>query len=295
MKIQRGMLLLSFLWIHVVNALTDNDVKAPRRRQQQQQFGFRWLATLDRTTGLASSTETSTFLLSHDKVSQSNPPRSKPGIFVFPFTRSGGKRRETIRSISNDFVATWPDFLCQSSVTFGLFRSKKHHQDVSSVQSNHNRNKSCLGDDVTSIQPTLLPFRLSLLDFGKVQPCLQQPQQGRRNRDGTTVDHILGCWEIPIQGGLLAMASPTKDGYHGKLTFSISKKLMVSSNSSRGIHAECFQLSTHIIDYAPWLAGSPPISRIRKELYLHTQSYVHAYTTWRFHKAWQRKLQLQVL
>ena len=83
-----------------------------------------------------------------------------------------------------------------------------------------------------------------------------------------------------------------------------------------------YNLTTQIVGYRPRLVGYPPITRqpnqhqsdktnndgnfvsfigtgrritfpARKWFYLHSQSYVHAYVTWRFHKSWHDRL-LQV-
>jgi hypothetical protein len=51
-------------------------------------------------------------------------------------------------------------------------------------------------------------------------------------------------------------------------------------------------LKSHIVDYRPRLLGSStPTCRIRKSIYLHTQACVHAYVTFRFHRALRVKLQ----
>jgi hypothetical protein len=110
---------------------------------------------------------------------------------------------------------------------------------------------------VVSLQPKFIP--LSLLEFGEV----------RRRRN---------CWEIPIEGGFLSKCGP-KRGDRGKLTFQVS-----TAKEDRLL------LETHIVDYRPWLVGGAPVPVMRKLLYSSTQSVVHGYITWRFHKAWQQKL-----
>lgn len=230
--------------------------------------GFRWNARLDRENGFASSSETSTFSIEAHKAAKVSTRQHKSGQIGIP-----PSKRE-IRSISKEFVSMWPDFLCQTSVTLGLFQARKNglYPDVLQRQP----------DSITSIRPLYLPF--SLLNFGNSRPCRDRLAERTNHRDIT----IIGCWEIPLRGGLLALPSCKDCSNYGKLTFSISK---LHKSPQRKGHLEYnYQLSTHIVRYTPWLAGPPPVSRIRKQLYLHSQSFVHAYVTWRFHRAWQRKL-----
>jgi hypothetical protein len=69
-------------------------------------------------------------------------------------------------------------------------------------------------------------------------------------------------------------------------------KRMMDDCSSDGCFDNCYQqLTTNIVGYRPWLAGSHrPVPWFRQQIYLSTQSCVHAYIIWRFHKAWKQKL-----
>jgi hypothetical protein len=118
----------------------------------------------------------------------------------------------------------------------------------------------------TSIRPRFVP--INLLSFGMVRRLIQGPK----------------CfhWEIPIRGGLLALPTDKDNKVFGKLTFSVAKE---QSN---------YRLTTQIVGYRPWLAGTRP-SIVRQRLYLSTQSVLHAYIMWRFHRTWQTELQVGVI
>mmetsp|Transcript_15453 Transcript_15453/g.28764 ORF Transcript_15453/g.28764 Transcript_15453/m.28764 type:complete len:275 (+) Transcript_15453:195-1019(+) len=212
---------------------------------QGQNQPFTWEAELDAKTGLASSREDSSFQM----ISQ---------------TKTTGTV-DHIRGVSEKFVATWPYFVCKGSVTFGLFRAAAK-----------DKNKNRTSSNTICIQPRFLP--VSLLGFGKPQ------RQQKTNLVGKPRQQMVGMWEIPLKGGLLALVP-----HKGKLVFSISKT-MKAPEKGAGTVNDIYQISTQIVDYQPWLAGHPPVSSIRKWLYLSTQSHIHAYITWRFHKAWKDEI-----
>lgn len=241
-------------WILVLTLLSGTEANSAKRvssqvssprsllKQAQQQQNFHWDAGVDSNTGLASSTETSSFGLQKSNL-KATPPLSK----------------HHVQSISQHIVSTWPTFICKPSVSLGLFCASKKSDD-----------------DVMCIHPILFPS-LRLLDFGRPKPGPQHKQHPN--------DVLCGSWEIPIRGGLLALPSGYNgQGYHGKLTFSIAEQRHANCNGSM------YQLTTHIVKYSPTLAGPPPVQRIRKQVYLHSQSLVHAYVTWRFHKVWKQEL-----
>jgi hypothetical protein len=184
---------------------------------------FTWKARIDPQTGLASSIEESTAKVS---------------------------RNVNVKRISEDFVATWPDFICQGSVTLGLFEAKR--QGTS----------SCI-----SIRPRCIP--INLLTFG-----MARPRNQRAN---------IFYGEIPIEGGVLALPTSKDNKKYGKLTFSVTKQEQQSSDKHYVF------LKSKIVNYRPWLVGRHP-SKVRQRLYLSTQSVLHAYITWRFHKSWQAEL-----
>jgi hypothetical protein len=271
--------------------------------------GYHWTASLNRETGLASSTETSSFLLPSVRTTS-----SKSATFMIDRVSALWKGRHCerkIRSLSKDFVATWPAFLCKPSVTFGLFRTVRT-SDPCSLLSSHkdtrsgkelprpkpDSSESC----VTTLQPRFLPCQLSVLNFG---PAMARPFRQSTGLPASPSCNknvlILGYWEIPLKGGLLALPSQHRQTLSvcefGKLTFAIVKRRgSCNPNLSKNqVNHHLYEVTTHIVDYTPWLTGPPPVDWLRKQLYLHTQSYVHAYTMWRFHGEWEQKLKRNLL
>jgi hypothetical protein len=54
-----------------------------------------------------------------------------------------------------------------------------------------------------------------------------------------------------------------------------------------------YTIQTNIVGYRPWLCGATkPVPALRANLYLHSQSIVHGYVMWRFHRRCRRKLLL---
>jgi len=115
------------------------------------------------------------------------------------------------------------------------------------------RSKSNEGSDgEVSICDTF--FGCHLLRFGKPRNFRSSASRGKQ----------VGI-EIPIVGGLLAR----KPG--GCLRFSFAQNTCT--------------LRTEIDSYSPWIVGDTlPISRLRRNFYLNSQSFFHAYVLWRFHR-----------
>lgn len=103
-------------------------------------------------------------------------------------------------------------------------------------------------DGSTILQDRFL--QLQLLVFGKPQV------KGKT----TTI--------LPIIGGLLAL--PDKRNRYGSLVFSLENNSRMATSIGHG--------------YRPALAGSPPVNMLRAWMYRSTQTVVHAYVMWRFHK-----------
>ena len=86
--------------------------------------------------------------------------------------------------------------------------------------------------------------------------------------------------QIPIQGGWLS-AKKT-------ITTTQNKKNLGFLQFSCTECSKSFQMETNIVNYLPTLArigsSSLPIHPIGKYIYLKTQSYLHAFVMWRFHK-----------
>jgi hypothetical protein len=218
---------------------------------------FTWEAAIEPTTGVATSRELSRIKIQRNSLQDS-----------------------VIQQTSKDLIASWADFLCQGRITFGLLQTK--HDSIAGTASLHFRG---------------FP-KLSIMTFGSVQQ--RQPYQ----------------WELPIMPTSW-LALPNDDHhphYFGCLRFECkpvkthrldSETIVVTHNESGGrqevdeplllstptlLHQHDLELESQIVDYRPWLAGKAPVSRVRKFIYMHTQSQIHAYVTRRFHTAWREAL-----
>lgn len=100
---------------------------------------------------------------------------------------------------------------------------------------------------------------------------------------GSVKDFGNGQWDIPIRPSWLARQDPKQNDNYGCLRFRIQRQN----------REKAFLVESRIMGYRPWLVGSAPVSPIRKFLYLSTQSKMHAYITWRFHRQWHHNLLLQ--
>ncbi len=198
--------------------------------QSQKAASFKWEATLDRSTGVASSKEVSVLTIENDNQSIDSTQRQR----------------------SKDLVASWTDFLCQGSVTLGLLQAK--HDPKSGKAFMHLKG---------------FPTR-SILTFGPLQ------ESGKN------------AWELPISQSWLALPDPIRPSRFGCLRFELKLSKPRTSQGQRLMST--YELQSNIVDYRPWLVGPSPVSRTRQYLYLHSQSWIHAYVTWRFHKAWRQAL-----
>jgi len=175
----------------------------------------------------------------------------------------------------------------------------------------------------SSLMARFVPFPVKLLEFGKMVESSSPSSDIHSNSNADLV--VLGSWEIPLQGGTLILedeepSSSSATDYRGKLTFVIAKTTRSDEECKRIKSIEScrnrYQIMTSIVDYRPWLAGGGYVSKPKKNatnattriwdalkdnretttrqlchaFYLSTQSMVHAYVTWRFHKKWRANL-----
>lgn len=212
---------------------------------------FAWQASIDRTTGVASSTETS--LIRVDRFTTANDGTVASSI-----------QKTTLHQTSKDLVASWAEFLCKGRITFGLLQAKRDNSS----------------DHTTSICFRGIP-NFSILTFGPIQQRQRQQQQP----DSWAIPILPdACWlALPKPN----QQNSKNDCHCGCLTFQIkTQQLRHSPKDSDSL----IWLESHIEGYRPWLAGHPPISRFRKALYLNTQSRIHAYIIKRFHDAWRHAI-----
>jgi hypothetical protein len=165
------------------------------------------------------------------------------------FKTTGSPREATrkLQHFSRNLAASYPNWLVSGSVTFGILRAVSNPNDLSTV-----------------LKPRLVD--LNLLSFGDL----------RIKRATAT-----GCeFELPITGGLLSLPPKGKRD-RGCLDFEV-----ITDSMTDGTVISCHLRTTIAGNYCPWVAGDPPVPFVRKWTYLSSQSLVHAYVMWRYHKAW---------
>ena len=183
--------------------------------------GFSWTASLNRSTGIATSHEVSRL------------PASCPLHRALE-----SKNNRQVAAVAKDLFSDYPSWLANRG--FKLVRAVPMQKD-------------------TAIQDPL--FGVTFLIFGTGRLSLRRAK-GR-------VEHK---FVLPIVGGLLARPSPKST--FGGLSFSLIQQ------GSRQ-----FALDTSICDgYQPAIAGAPPVNRVRAGVYRCTQSLLHAFVMWRFHR-----------
>lgn len=244
-------------WLAVV-ARELTGTGSPHRTKLQdldkyQGGGFLWQASLDSDTGRASSLEVS---LCHSSVNINT-----------------NARRRQVRQKTLNLVESWPQFLSKGTVTFGLIGNAPVVDGKSTA---------------VLLRPLM---NLSVLSFGKIR-------MGRHNSFNRK--NVISSFELPVSGGLLSLPLPfAKD--RGHLSFVVERTDMISKSRNNikssaggknsGAGSSCIRLSTAIAgSYSPWVAGKAPIPAYRKWTYLWSQSLVHGYTMWRFHRAWKARM-----
>jgi hypothetical protein len=307
---------------------------------------FTWDASIDGTTGVASSKERSGPFALTKKTTTSSPQSRKRQR-----KRRIMEEERLVIETSRKCCATWPDFLCQGSVSFGFLRCVKTEKKIirrSVTTITKRRNiipnsqslktttttitKSMVDDRASSsLRSRFLPFPLTFLEFGKMTESSSNDNNYKNHNDDDGLV-VLGSWDIPLNDGLLILQQKPhqqqqlqrfNNYYRGKLTFAIAKtKKTPHGRGKREVKDDDeessprYQIITRIVDYQPWLAGGgwsssssssntatdiastcdntrthiEPTRRLRHAVYLSTQSVVHAYMTWRFHRTWRNKL-----
>jgi len=154
----------------------------------------------------------------------------------------------------------------------------------------------------STLRARFIPFPVTFLEFGKM---VESSNDNHDNDDG--LNNVLASWDIPLQGGALVLQADQDtrsklqgNNYpRGKLTFTIQNTKQTHRTwEDTDEESPRYQIITRIVDYRPWLAGggwssSPhiePTRRLRHAFYLSTQSVVHAYMTFLFHRTWRQNL-----
>ncbi|CAJ1955623.1 unnamed protein product [Cylindrotheca closterium] len=204
------------------------------------QSNFRWKASIDPKTGIASSEETSKFQWKQN------------------YETSPESMRSVIR-VSRQFISHYPQWLARPKVSFGLLTTKTDSKS-----------------NETTLRPRFLP-NLPLLTFGPMQ-VIGSPKKP-------------WCqYKLPITGGLLALGNAKRPKDMGCLFFETNTSRANLPDKDSWPELACTCTSEIAGAYRPWIAGGPSANFIRPWAYLSSQSMVHAYVMWRFHKAWKRRL-----
>jgi hypothetical protein len=231
-----------------------------RHRRRRQGFfltyphvAFSWTASLNETTGIASSKETSSLNLK--------------------YSSNNGIRDSDLAHLTEQMFSSYLSWLVRPAITFGALRQG------SVVDENG-------ADDETAIQLRCLKG-VNLLSFGR--PHSLRTFQHQRFVSVTT--------NLPITGGWFAVIVPADCRLHrfpfqkkvasggGALRLSLlCKRQKTSYNKRTTLDHDDIQIQTELVGYRPRLASGHPVRTLRKHLYLSTQSIIHAYVMWRFHR-----------
>ena len=199
---------------------------------------FKWTASIDLTTGIATSHEIS---------------RVPSSCSLHRTIASGGEAAKFIR----DLFCGYPSWLATWPVSLGCLRSIPITAETRMKQT------------ITALRDPV--FGMTFLSFGPGRFSVREIQRraGRRATEYTVT--------LPLAGGLLAR--PSSSGTFGSLFFTLISKRDANGESF-------FVIDTGIADgFRPALAGStPPLSRTRAGIYRSSQSLLHAYIMWRFHR-----------
>ena len=290
-----------------------NDNFKQRQQQQQQLFlneyngnKFKWQASLDSITGRASSIEVSScnveITVNENDASSSSSWESK------------------LQQHAYDLVKSWPTFLAKKSITFGLIRTLPNFptEESTSIHLRFFKNIPLLSFGQVGVVKVA----------GAVKRPQEQQEHNNQQEQACTATTSSNCsfpyeLHLPITGGLLSrlMVTPSSSSAvsnndndndtssngnnnqhdRGMLKYIVeivndddNTSSSTQSSSSDSVEAKpgatirC-RLRTEISgNYCPWIAGKPPITKLRKFVYLKSQSIIHAYTMWRFHRVWKK-------
>lgn len=249
---------LVFLWVSLfsfiaqVSALTTID--------------FQWEAGLDTLSGLAYSSERSRITKPYDC------------LLI--------RDDDAILKSKIEFVG-YPQFLGRRNIMFGLLRAKSSQNDEN-------------GQPTTMICAPI--FDINLISFGVpsvtvIPPCRSNTYSKKSCNDEkqTRQQHYSVLAKIPVVGGLL-VCNTNKDrtelktkrqkmdmgNKYGEIWLQVTLPQRDRAAREQNGYAD-IEIETRLVDYRPSIAGIPPIGSVRRLLYRHTQSYLHAYVMWRFH------------
>ena len=215
---------------------------------------FVWQALVNRTTALASASESS------------NVPHGSP----LHQALSSTKDIDMLRLSKNLFTSYVP-WLCTGKVTLGFLKA------------------AVLEDQSIEVRDRFIG--LALLRLGKPTGTrfTERTDEVSSTRHASLKSNVKGCtstqcvWSFPITGGLLTAPETTrmKEGL-GKVVF-VLKKTSVHEASESDTNVQC-SIRSELVGYRPFVVGRAPANVIRTGIYLGSQSMVHAWVMWRFHR-----------
>ena len=244
----------------------------------QQARSFCWRAALDQKTGEATATEIST------------PRRRSNRAGAQHLPRTSCDDKSLI-----DLLKSYPVWLSRPSVSFGILRTRELSKPRDVTRTRIDQTRSLNGIEaqqgsVSGISISDSLFGLNLLCFGNPQSTVTAMKaNGGNRRRSIQVD-------FPVIGGLLdgkrqaeAAVSPIKISEHGCIRFVIEQEEVKMQDEEKAQRSQAFwsnvRIESSICDgYCPAISGDAPVNPTRKVAYLSSQSLVHAYVMWRFHR-----------
>ncbi|KAL7461032.1 hypothetical protein ACHAXS_001469 [Conticribra weissflogii] len=241
------------------NAILQLNTTSASRIQAKRKV-FQWAASLDRSTGVASSWEQSYVSIALTKSPQYHSTSSHPTL----------PSRQEIYDFANEIFSDYPRYLGKRSVTLGLC----------CVSTSSEKSQSF------NLQSTIVGIDVLIFGLPRIR------RTGLENVCGVEVKAIGGnvicCVEIPILGGYLANATSSMSG---GIDFGCLRFTWVELEPSEHKKTKSRNPRPNIIivteidgNYRPTLAGKNlPIPWWRKQFYCSTQRVIHAYVMWRYH------------
>lgn len=236
--------------------------KRPAPASSPSKANFSWQASVDRLTGKAHSLEASNV-----------PIQSKLAITVARSSSSGtrdDRADDTIDllALATDMFGAYPSWLCRFPVTFGLLHA------VPAGGGYQVRSRF---------------FGVKILSFGAPRSRgIKFKNEKERGTDCSVV--------LPITGGILSLPGPRGD--RGSLQFALQTTTRTHDDaaardstgddaapSAAQTPATTCRIATAISGYRPALCGGAvPVSTWRAGFYLRSQSILHGYIMWKFHR-----------
>lgn len=227
---------------------------------------FSWEADVDTANGIATSKEAMrasrrSSIVRHFRGTKPVPTITSTAVVtMFPSSSSSSDDKtdsnhaHDVWTLVTQRLEQYPQWLVRGAVTLGLFQAVPLPGGGCSLQDRF------FGINFLSFARPLS----SRFSFYKTVPTCDGAILQTRQGDCTVV--------LPIVGGLLALNNSAG-------TACLWFRLQHNEST------EETKLVTEIRGYNPWLIGSrQPVPLYRKMLYLSTQSLVHAYVMWRFHR-----------